>query len=199
MRTTFIAMLIPACALAAPCKATDHPFEGPRAGIALSYEDYGSGVSGEAVAVVAGWDFRLGENVVAGLDASYTVHGVDGSRTTTTPQQLVQTIDLAIEDNWGIGGRIGYAVNDRVMIFAQGGYEHLGIDAVRTVRAQACVPPNGCLISRTDFAFDEDMWSIGAGAEWAASENIRLRAHYAYGDSDSYDRNRVSLAAAVQF
>ncbi|MEA1617370.1 outer membrane beta-barrel protein [Erythrobacter sp. T5W1-R] len=199
MRTTYFAMMIPACALAAPCQANDHPFEGPRAGVEVAYEDYGSGASGEAVAVVAGWDFRLGEKVVAGLDARYTVHGVDGSETTTTPAQLVQTVDLSIEDNWGIGARIGYAVSDNVLIFAQGGYEHLGIDAVRTVRAQACVPPNGCQISRTDFSFDDDMWTVGAGVEWAATENIRLRAQYTYGESDSYDRNRVSLAAAFQF
>ena len=97
------------------------------------------------------------------------------------------------------GGRIGYAVSDDVLLFAQGGYERLDIDAVRTVRAQACVPPNGCLISRTDFSFDEDMWTAGVGVDWAATENLRLRAQYTYGDSDSYDRNRLSLAAAFQF
>lgn len=199
MRIICFAMLVPACAIAKPCYANDHVFEGPRAGVEVSYEDYGSGASGETVAVVAGWDFRLGEAVVLGLDARYTVHGVDGSETSTTPAQLVQTVDLSIEDNWGIGGRIGYAVSDNVLVFAQGGYEHLGIDAVRTVRAQACVPPNGCQISRTDFSFNDDMWTVGAGVEWAATENVRLRAGYTYGDSNSYNRNRFSLAAAFQF
>jgi outer membrane immunogenic protein len=199
MRTTYFAILIPACALATPCQADDHPFAGPRAGVEVSYEDYGDGVSGEAVAVVAGWDFRLGDKLVLGLDARYTVHGVEGSETTTTPAQLLQTVDVAVEDNWGVGGRIGYAVGNNVLIFAQGGYERLGIDASRTVRAQACVPPNGCQISRTDFSFNDDMWTVGAGVEWAATENLRLRAQYTYGDSDSYDRNRVSLAAAIQF
>ncbi len=199
MKTIFFAAIIPACIVAAPCHAKDHPFEGPRAGVEVSYGDYGSGASGEAVAVVAGWDFRLGENLVIGLDGRYGVHGVDGSETTTTATQLVQTIDLSIEDNWGLAGRIGYAVSDNVLIFAQGGYEHIGIDAVRTIRAQACVPPNGCQISRTDFSFDDDMWTAGAGVEWAATENLRLRAQYTYGESDSYDRNRVSLAAAFQF
>lgn len=199
MKKIVVSALIPACVLAAPCSASDHPFAGPRAGVEVSYEDYGSGASGEAAAVVAGWDFRLGESVVLGLDARYTVHAVNGSETTTTPAQLVQTVDLSIEDNWGIGGRIGYAASDNVLLFAHGGYEHLGIDAVRTVRAQACVPPNGCQISRTDFSFDDDMWTIGAGVEWAATQNLRLRGQYTYGDSSSYDRHRIGLAAAYQF
>lgn len=199
MRMTFFAMMIPACALTAPCAANDHPFAGPRAGVEVAYEDYGAGADGEAFAVVAGWDFRLGTTVVAGIDARYTVHGVDGSETTTTPQQQLQTVDVSIEDNWGIAGRLGVAASDKLLIFVQGGYERLGIDAVRTVRAQACVPPNGCQISRTDFSFDDDMWTLGAGVEWAATENIRLRAQYTYGESDSYDRNRLSLAAAFQF
>lgn len=193
------ATLIAACALAAPCHANDHPFSGPRAGIEVSYEDYGSGADGEAVAIVAGWDFKVSDAVVLGLDARYTVHGVKGSETSTTPGQLVQTVDLAIKDNWGVGGRIGYAVSKDVLLFAQAGYERFDIDAVRTLRAQVCAPPNGCLISRTDFSFDDDMWTVGIGAEWAATKNLRLRGQYTYGDSSSYDRNRFSLAAAVQF
>lgn len=199
MKNAILLAIIPACVLAEPCHAADHPFEGPRVGIEISYEDYGSGASGEAVAAVAGWDVPLGDTVVLGLEARYTLHGVDGSETTTTPAQLVQTVDLSIEDNWGVGARVGYAVSDKVLIFAQGGYERLGIDAVRTTRAQACVPPNGCQISRIDFSFDDDMWTVGAGAEWAVTQYLRLRGQYTYGDSNSYDRHRVSLAAAIQF
>lgn len=199
MKTMTFGLIIPACVLAVPCHANDHPFEGPRAGVEVSYEDYGSGVDGEAVAAVAGWDFRLGDAVVLGLEARYTLHGVDGSETSTTPGQLLQTIDVSIEDNWGVGGRIGYAVGDTVLVFAQGGYEHLGIDAVRTTRSQVCAPPNGCQVTRTDFSFDDDMWTVGVGAEWAATRNLRLRGQYTYGDSSSYDRNRFSLAAALQF
>jgi outer membrane immunogenic protein len=199
MKPMHFFLLVPACVMTAPCQASDHPFSGPRAGIEVSYEDYGSGVDGETVAVVGGWDFKLGESVVLGLDARYTVHGVESSQTTTTPGQLLQTADVAIKDNWGVGGRIGYAVNDKVLVFAHGGYERFHINAFRTLRAQSCVPPSGCQISRTDFSMDDDMWTAGVGVEWAATENLRLRGQYTYGDSSSYDRNRVSLAAAFQF
>lgn len=199
MKSKYLAAIIPAFALASPCAAQDHLFAGPRVGVEVAYEDYGKGVNGAAAAAVAGWDFRLGEKVVLGLDARYTLHGVEGSETTTTPAQRLQTVDVAIKNNWGVGGRVGYAVKNDVLIFVQGGYEHFDVDAVRTLRAQVCAPPNGCQISRTDFSFEDDMWTLGAGVEWAATDNLRLRAQYTYGDSGSYDRNRVSLAAALQF
>lgn len=199
MRTVYFVVMTPALAFASPCAAQDHPFAGPRAGVEVAYEDYGEGVSGAAVAAVAGWDFRLGEKVVLGLDARHTLHGVDGSETSTLPGQRIQTVDVAIENNWGVGARIGYAVTNDVLIFAQGGYEQFDIDAVRTLREQTCPQPNGCQISSTDFSFEEDFWTLGAGVEWAATDNLRLRAQYTYGDSGSYDRNRVSIAAAVQF
>ncbi len=199
MKAMFSAMIIAACVLATPCYANDHPFQGPRAGVEVSYEDYGSGASGEAVAVVAGWDFRLGKAVVLGLDARYTVHGVKGTETTTTPSQLLQTVDVAVDNNWGVGGRIGYAVSNNVLLFGHGGYEWFDVNAVRTVRSQVCAPPNGCQISRTDFSFDDGMWTVGLGAEWAVTKNLRLRGQYTYGDSNSYDRNRFSLGVAFQF
>lgn len=199
MRTTYFAMLIPACALAAPCEANDHPFDGPRIGVEVAYEDYGANVDGETIAAVAGWDLAVGEKAVIGIEARYNLHDVESSQTSRTPAGFNQTADVAIDENWGVAARVGVAVTDNLLLFGQGGYEHLDIAAFRTVRADACVPPTGCVISRTDFSLSDDMWTIGAGLEWAATENIRLRAQYTYGESDSYDRNRLSLAAAFQF
>lgn len=199
MKTTLFALIIPACLLTHPCQARDHEFNGPRLGIEASYEDYGSGADGEAVAAIAGWDFAIGNAFVVGLEGRYTIHGVSGSETTTTPAGLLQTEDISINDNWGVSARLGYAVSDNVLLFGQGGYEKLDINAVRTVRAQVCAPPNGCLVSRNDFSFNDDMWTVGLGAEWAVTKNMRLRGQYTYGDSDSYDRNRFAITASVQF
>lgn len=200
MKTHYLALFLPACALPAPCiAASEHPFEGPRAGVEVAYEDYGSDVDGETVAIVAGWDFKLGEKAVLGLDARYKVHGIDTSRTSITPAGFEQTADVAIDQNWGFAGRIGYAVSDEVLLFAAAGYEKIDIEALRTVRSRPCATPTGCVVSRTDFSLKDDMWTLGVGAEWAATRNVRLRAQYTYGESDSYDRNRFSLAAAFQF
>lgn len=42
-------------------------------------------------------------------------------------------------------------------------------------------------------------FTVGAGAEWAVAYNWRLRGAYTYGDSNAFERNRFSLAAAYKF
>jgi opacity protein-like surface antigen len=116
------------------------------------------------------------------------------------PNGQIQDVDVAIENQIGVNARIGYLVSNNVMLFGEGGYERFDVAANRTLRAQVCAPPtNNCVISRTDFSFDEDMWTVGAGAELAIDDNLRLRGTYTYGDGDGYNRNRFALTAALQF
>jgi hypothetical protein len=81
----------------------------------------------------------------------------------------------------------------------EAGYERLRLNAVRTIRAEVCVPPNGCQISQEDFSFNEDLCTIGVGAEWAITDHLRLRGQYTYGDSTAFGWNRLSLGVAWQF
>jgi outer membrane immunogenic protein len=199
MQTRLLTLLAAAATLASAVQAQEHPFSGPRIGAEVSYEDFGSGTDGATVAALAGWDFGVGNNWVIGVAGRYALVGVDGSETTQTPGGLFQTADVSIRDNWGLSARVGHVVGSKVLIFGEAGYESLRLNAVRTVRAAACVPPTGCQISREDFSFNEDLWTIGVGAEWALTENLRLRGQYSYGDSKAFDRNRLSLGIAWQF
>jgi outer membrane autotransporter protein len=199
MQTRFATLLVAAATLASAVQAQENPFSGPRIGTEVSYEDFGSGTNGATVAALAGWDLAIGRDWVIGATGRYALVGVDGSETTTTPGGLLQTADVSIRDNWGLSARVGHVVGDTVLIFGEAGYESLRLDAIRTVRAAACVPPNGCQISREDFSFNEDLWTVGVGAEWALTENLRLRGQYTYGDSKAFDRNRLSLGIAWQF
>ncbi len=199
MKAISLAGVVAICAFAPPCHAQEHRFAGPRIGVEAAYENYGANTDGAAFAVVAGWDVRLGRSLIAGVEGRYTVHSVSGSETSTTPANNLQTIDLVIRDNWGVSGRIGHVLGNDVLLFAQAGYERMRFDAVRTTRGQVCAPPNGCQLTRTDFSFNDDMWTVGAGAEWAMTDNLRLRGQYTYGDSGSYDRSRFALGIALQF
>lgn len=199
MQTRLLPLLAAAAMLASAVQAQEHPFNGPRIGADVSYEDFGSGTNGATVAALAGWDFAVGKNWVIGATGRYALVGVDGSETTETPGGLFQTADVSIRDNWGLAARVGHVVGDKVLIFGEAGYESLRLNGIRTVRAAACVPPNGCQISRVDFSFNEDLWTLGVGAEWALTENLRLRGQYTYGDSKAFDRNRLSLGIAWQF
>jgi outer membrane autotransporter protein len=199
MKTGFLIVLAAAAAVAPAAQAQEHAFSGPRIGAEISYEDFGSGTDGATVAALAGWDFAVGRNWVIGATGRYALVGVDGSETTETPGGLLQTADVSVRDNWGLSARVGHVVGKRVLIFGEAGYESLRLNAVRTLRAAACVPPTGCLISREDFSFNEDLWTVGVGAEWALTPNVRVRGQYSYGDSKAFDRNRLSLGVAWQF
>lgn len=199
MQARFSTFLAAAVAIASAAQAQDHSFSGPRIGAEVAYEDFGSGTDGATVSALAGWDFAVGRDWVIGVGGRYALVGVDGSETSETPGGLIQTADVSIRDNWGLSARAGHVVGGRVLIFGEAGYERLRVNAVRTLRAAACVPPTGCQISREDFSFDEDLWTVGVGAEWAVTSNLRARAQYSYGDSSAFDRNRLSLGIAWQF
>lgn len=194
-------ILIAGAAIAAVCGAAHaHSFTGPSVGLEVASEDYNPTPEGEAVyAITAGWDFEVAPGWVAGAGARYTLHGVSSSKTSVTPAGLLQTADVSIEDQWALTGRIGHVINETVLVFAEGGYEQFDINAVRTVRAQVCAPPSGCVVSRNDFSFEDEVWTIGAGVEWAVSDQVRLRGTYSYGDSDAIERNRFSTALAWRF
>jgi outer membrane autotransporter protein len=193
-------IVLAAAAVAAPAvQAQEHPFSGPRLGAEVAYEDFGSGTNGATVSALAGWDIALGGQWVLGATGRYAFVGVDGSEATTTPGGLVQTADVSVRDNWGLSARIGHVVGSRLLIFGEAGYENLRLNAVRTVRPAACVPPASCQTSRQDFSFNEDLWTVGVGAEWALTPNLRLRGQYTYADSKAFDRNRLSLGVAWQF
>ncbi|MDX2237006.1 MAG: outer membrane beta-barrel protein [Hyphomonadaceae bacterium] len=180
--------------------AQAEPFQGLHIGLEAASESYDPTPDGEAVyAAFAGWDTRVGSVWVVGGGVRYTIDGASASATETTPAGFLQTASVSIEDQWAITGRIGRVFGERVLVFAEGGFERFDVDAVRTVRAAVCAPPNGCVVTRNDFSFEETLPTIGAGVEWAASEHVRLRGAYAYGDSDALERNRFSLAVAYAF
>jgi outer membrane immunogenic protein len=198
MKLLLLAAVAGGFALPSMVHAQDHAFSGPRLGAEVAYEDFGAGVDGAAVAVVAGWDFDLGGNWVLGAEGRVALVGVGKDETTPTPGGQNQRAEVSIEDNWGLGVRIGHVVGP-VLLFAQGGYERLHVDAVRTLGNQVCVPPTGCVISRTDFSFNEDLWSLGAGAEWAITPNLRLKGQYTHAEGDAFNRERLSIGVGWQF
>jgi len=183
----------------APTGAEANTFEGPSLGVEAAYEDYGTApAGGAAVAITAGWDFALSDHWVAGPLLRATVANVE-QRTARPLDSNIATTRVEIEDQWGVGVRAGRVIADRVLLFGEVGYERFHVDAIRELRAPVCAPPDGCLISRLDASFDDDMLTLGAGAEWAVTDHLRLRGAYGYGNSEAYDRNRFSLGVAYQF
>lgn len=192
----FLAMsatMITACAT----QASAQQFSGPYVAIEAAHEDY-EAVDGESLALTAGWDVEVAPAWVAGASVRATVDGVADTRIQAVGMNTATT-ETSLEDQWSVNARVGRVFGDRVLVFGQLGYEQFHYNAVRELRAPVCVPPNGCLISRLDGSFDEEMVTYGAGIEWAATDNWRLRGTYTFGDGDAFEQKRFALTAAFQF
>lgn len=178
-------------------QADAQEFSGPSFGLEAAYEDY-DGAEGETFAVTAGWDFAVNPDWVVGAGVRFTIDGVEDSQRQVLGDNIATT-RIAIEDQWGLTARAGRVFGDRLLVFGEVGYEQLHTNAVRELRAQVCAPPSGCLISSLDGSFDEEIVTLGVGAEWAVTDQWRLRGTYTYGDSDAFERSRLALGAAFQF
>jgi opacity protein-like surface antigen len=197
MKVKHLAASVAAVLGAGGIQAHAQQFHGHTIGLEAAYEDY-DGAEGETFTVTAGWDIALNPDWVVGAGARLTVDGVeDGQRQLLGVN--IATTKVSIEDQWGLTARAGRVIGERVLVFGEVGYEQFHVNAVRDLRAQVCAPPSGCLISRFDGSFDEEMVTFGAGAEWALTDHWRLRGAYTYGDSDAFDRNRFALSAAFRF
>lgn len=177
--------------------AAAQQFSGPYVAVEAAHEDYDA-VDGESFALIAGWDVEVAPAWVMGASIRATVDGVTDTRTQTIGANTATT-ETALKDQWSVNARIGRVFGDRVLVFGQLGYEQFHYNAVRELRAPVCVPPNGCLISRLDGSFDEEMVTYGAGVEWAATDHWRLRGTYTFGDGDAFEQKRFALTAAFQF
>ena len=172
-------------------------FTGPSIGIELATDDLGS-TDGTTATVVAGWDLAVAPDWRVGASLRWTVADIEESRTEAVGTNF-QDISVSIENRRGVTTRMGRTLDDRWMVYAELGFEQYDVDARRVLRAPACVPPTACVISRLDASFDESMTSLGVGVEWAVTDQARLRASVSRGESDAFDRNRLSVSAAWQF
>lgn len=111
-----------------PAMAAAQDFDGVRAEARIGYETPTVSDSGQVYKIGSaasyggelGYDFKLGEKVVAGPYAVYEFSSVklcDGSDC------------ISEKGNLGVGGRIGLAVAPNVLIYAKAGYARITFDA----------------------------------------------------------------------
>lgn len=165
----------------------------------MGYESYADDLDGAVYGGFAGWDVLIDERWVVGAEARYAAPDTANEVTQTTAS-FVTTGNTEIDDQWGGSVRFGRLVTPSLLAFVQAGYEHFDVDAMTTRRpTPACSVPDVCAVTVQDFSFDEDMWTLGAGLEWALTETIRARGSYVYGESDAFERHRVALGVSYSF
>jgi outer membrane immunogenic protein len=131
-----------------------------------------------------GANFEFG-GVMFGLDADYTWGGVSGDVSTGdilingAPSGRFGEGSLDVDWLAHVRGRLGYGF-DRFMVFAAGGLAVAGLNSDTSFSEL----PSGDL---TRSSGDDSVtgWTIGGGIEWAATDNLIVRAEYLYDRFDN--------------
>lgn len=185
----FTAALVVSTALAAPAFAQetgDSTFTGPRAEGIVGWDRMDDSTSpgidaedGIVYGGAVGYDFQIGGAVL----------GFEGEATGSTTKQEATSAIVAGDQlrvragrDLYVGGRVGFVVGERTLIYAKGGYTNAQVD----VRYQA----PGVQINEKETL---DGWRLGAGAEMNLGGNLYLKGEYRYSNYTRADSGTIDL------
>lgn len=121
----------------------------------------------------AGYNWQSG-SLVFGIEGDMSWANIDGSGSDVDPRPESESVP-SFEIGWigTVRGRLGYAM-DRLMVYGTGGVALTGVDAN---------------ISNVEGAGDKRSddntyigWTLGAGAEFAVTDSMSVKAEYLYSD-----------------
>ena len=135
----------------------------------------------------AGYDFQTGMGLVGveGEVADSSVRQCAGSRTVADPRLCAK----AGRDLY-VGGRVGTVVGGNTLLYAKAGYTN----------AQAKLTSNDGTGQTTLGKANLDGVRVGAGAEYALSQNSFVKAEYRYSNYEQgFSRNQVVAGFGFRF
>jgi outer membrane immunogenic protein len=187
--------------LAAPAFAQESgqaPFTGVRVEALAGYDHLSdrnadtSGKDGFAYGGAVGYDARVG-GVVLGVDGE-----IMGATTRARGNDVLTAGDslrVGAGRDLYVGGRLGYVVTPRTMIYAKAGYTNARIDTDYSVGT-----------ARIEDHTDLDGYRVGAGVEYNVTPKAYVKAEYRfshYGNAAGYDidadRNQVLAGVGFRF
>ena len=198
--TAAAALLAGGLIAAVPAQA--EPFNGPSVGVQAGWNQNKIGALDGDLGVVdvdrkrdsfiggvyAGYDYKLGSNVVIGAEAAFNIAAKDRVLTHGA------TVDAIFNPRhaFDLSARLGYMVDDNSLIYVRGGYDNL---LARTTLIGA----EGTLSSKQSY----DGWLVGGGVQRALGDNLSTRLEYRYSDlgggATKFDRHQVLLGVAYHF
>lgn len=176
-----VAGLMAGAAAPAMAQDADSPFTGLRVQGEVGYDQLGAGssidddstadndqsIEGVGYGLVVGYDFDLG-GAVAGIEASIGDSTADVSFDDGDFEGFGQGSVGAGRDLY-VGARIGGKIADDLLLYAKGGYTRARLDALAS---------DGTEEFTTNI--DLDGWRLGAGVEYAMSDNMFFNVEYRY-------------------
>jgi outer membrane immunogenic protein len=158
-------------------------FNGENVTSALIGQDTDFDTDGFVGGVHAGYNVQFG-SIVAGVEADIEAAGIEGDRTYTV-LGTADTVSASSDINFqgSLRARLGVAF-DRALIYATGGVAFANIENTYSAFG----------VSRS---FDDMQWgwTIGAGVEYAITNNLTARAEYRYTQYDNFNTRTDFIAA----
>jgi len=122
-----------------------------------------------------GANYRFGK-LVPGLEISYSPSGGPSKNQPISPGAFNSPATTNLQNSFDglvvVAGRLGYAVTDRWLVYAKGGY------------AAAKLDEKGTDTSLLNYSFDTGGWSngwtAGAGAEYRLNDKLSIAVEYAH-------------------
>jgi opacity protein-like surface antigen len=164
----------------------------------LAFNAFGVGtgrVTPEAAGILAGgevgYDFQFGSFVV-GVAGNFHWSNARGSRACTAAVGLVYTCETEVDLLTTVTGRLGYAL-DRSLFYVKGGVAFADVTE-RLDANSGNQTVGGAVLPSFAANYASEGWTIGAGMEFALTNNVSAKAEYMHYE---LDRQRGRLPAAA--
>lgn len=148
--------------------------------------------------VHVGYNYQMG-SVVVGIEGDLEGAGIDGELSATDAALPGYAASVSSEINFqgSIRARVGVAL-DRALVYATGGLAFANIE-----NTYAATLPAGNVFGLPAGTYSESFddtqwgWTIGAGVEYAITNNLTARVEYRYTRFDSYDNSTALIAGGA--
>lgn len=160
-----------------------------------------SGVDTNAITARAGYKFSkyfsIEGDVTSGIDDGEFDYNVDEDEFNLDDNNdgdfndlINASGDIGLNYLLGVYGKASMPVSDRLDLFARAGYAYIDLDAT-------VVTPGGTDVATVEDS--EDGAALGAGAEFALTENWQLRGDYTWYGFGETDTHAAMISAGYKF
>lgn len=129
-----------------------------------------------------GYDRLLGSRILVGAFADFDFY-VDADRAFSSYDHYGKSHkwvdgDLELKNVWSVGGRLGFLVTPRVLLYGVGGYTEAGLDGT----ASASFKWDGNPTHTVSMNLPDELkgYFVGGGAELKIHKNVSLKLEYRY-------------------
>lgn len=141
----------------------------------------GFGGQGGVFTFGGGYDRQFRSNFVAGLFIDYTLHNAETDLDVNVGGLLSANLGFGIDNEFSVGGRLGYLVTPATLVYGSAGYSRIELD---DARLGGDIFGNSFTL-RVASSDAIDAFFVGGGIETKINDNISLKLDYRYTNGDS--------------